>query len=304
MSFSSDVKNEISKFCASSNCNIAEITAIINMCGHIIVCCDIIFIKVQSENILVIKRYSNLLKKIFNIVGEVKKSGHIYIVLTKNINSKIILKKANIDISNSINPINLKRVCCKKAYIRGAFLSSGSVSNPEKSYHLEFVNNNYRNIIDLQKLINHFDIESKIVERKGHFVIYLKEGEKIVDLLNVIGAHISLMKLENLRIIKDMRNNVNRMVNCETANLNKTVCASVKQLEDIQYIQNTIGLNSLPKVLEDTANSRIMFPDASLKELGEKLSPPIGKSGVNHRLKKISNIAENLKDKNREAHYV
>jgi DNA-binding protein WhiA len=314
MSFSSKVKNEVSNhFGNARHCNIAEISAIINMCGHIDRKYGNIVVKIQTENINVARKYYLLIKKTFNIDGEVSvkrssqlKSNSIYSVVIKNtIEAEKVLMAAGIFtsyedkiyISNYIDPLIIKKICCKRAYITGAFLSAGSVSNPEKTYHLEFVDVDYQHSLELQNLINYFDMDAKMIERKGHYVVYLKEGEKIVDLLNVIGAHISLMDLENLRIIKDMRNNVNRIVNCETANLSKTVSASIKQLSEIEYIQETIGLNSLPELLEEVARKRLMFPEASLKELGEMLSPTVGKSGVNHRLKKISVIAETIKQR-------
>lgn len=317
MSFSSDVKNEIAvNFSPARHCNIAEIAAIINMCGHIIIYCGVVNIKVQTENIVTAQKYFTLIKNTFNICADVSvRKNHLN---SNNICTVIIRKKAEAVlistgiftnrsgrnyISSSINPLIVKNVCCKRAYIKGAFLSGGSLSNPEKTYHLEFVNNSYQHSIDLKNIIKYFDIDVKIIERKGHFIVYLKDGEKIVDLLNIIGAHMSLMNLENVRILKDMRNNVNRIVNCETANLSKTVYASIKQLEDIRYIQNTVGLDNLPKLLKDVADKRLMFPEASLKELGQMLSPTIGKSGVNHRLKKISSIAERIRE-NREDHYV
>lgn len=314
MSFSSKVKSEVAKFFADANhCNIAEMSALINMCGHIDRKYDNIKIKVQTENIHVATKFYLLLKKTFLIDAEVSVkrssqagSNSIYSVVVNKNNEAVklltvtgMLKNVDNDL-NIINDININiinKMCCKRAYIRGAFLAAGSVSNPEKTYHLEFAVNHYRHSLSLQNLINYFNMDAKMIERKGHYVVYLKEGEKIVDLLNVIGAHISLMDLENLRIIKDMRNNVNRLVNCETANLNKTVSASIKQLSEIEYIQETIGLNSLPELLEEVAIKRLMYPEASLKELGEMLSPTVGKSGVNHRLKKISAIAETIKQK-------
>ena len=148
----------------------------------------------------------------------------------------------------------------------------------------------------LRELINSFELDAKVVERKEHYVVYLKEGEQIVDLLNVMEAPLALMDLENVRIVKEMRNDINRKVNCETANLNKVVGAAVKQLEDIEYIEETIGLSRLPEQLEEIARLRLEYPDKSLKELGSFLSTPVGKSGVNHRLRKISNIAEALRE--------
>lgn len=318
MSFSSEIKNEIASCLEDArHCNIAEIAAIINLCGHVVICNKFINIKVQTENILVAKKYFSLLNNTFNICAEVSlkknyplKSNSIYLILVKNssIAQKIlsstglfIKNNSKLYISNKIEDIVVKKICCKRAYIKGAFLACGSISDPHKTYHLEFAS--YQHSQELQKLIAYFDIETKIIQRKGHYIVYLKEADKIVDLLNVMGAYISLMNLENLRILKDMRNNVNRKVNCETANLNKTVCASVKQVEDIKYIQDTIGLDSLPDALKEVAIKRLMFQHLTLKELGQKLIPTVGKSGVNHRLKKISSIAETIKY-NREVYHV
>ena len=152
--------------------------------------------------------------------------------------------------------------------------------------------------IDLCKLINSFGLNSKVIQRKNSFIIYIKEGEQIVDLLNIVGAHTSLLELENIRIMKEMRNNVNRLVNCETANLSKTVNAAVRQVESIKLIQSTIGLQRLPKNLKEVAELRLSYPDESLKELGEMLNPPVGKSGINHRLRKIEKIAEEIRSGN------
>ncbi|WP_031367995.1 DNA-binding protein WhiA, partial [Clostridium botulinum] len=184
---------------------------------------------------------------------------------------------------------------CRRAYIRGAFLGGGSISNPEKTYHLEFVTHNEEYAKDLSNLINSYNLNSKVIKRKNSYIIYLKEGEQIVDLLNIIGAHASLLELENVRIMKEMRNNVNRLVNCETANLSKTVNAAVRQVESIKFIEREIGLGRLPKNLRDVAELRIKYPDESLRELGKMLNPPVGKSGVNHRLRRIEKIADELK---------
>ena len=148
----------------------------------------------------------------------------------------------------------------------------------------------------LRELINAFGLDAKVVERKEHYIVYLKEGEQIVDLLNIMEAPLALMDLENVRIVKEMRNDINRKVNCETANLNKVVGAAVKQLEDINYIEETIGLARLPEQLAEVARVRLEYPDRSLKELGSFLMTPVGKSGVNHRLRKISSIAEALRE--------
>lgn len=191
----------------------------------------------------------------------------------------------------------VQNVCCKRAFIRGAFLSAGSISDPEKFYHFEITCASMRKAKQLQGLMASFDIEARIVLRKRYFVVYVKEGSQIAELLQIMEAPVALMELENIRIVKEMRNSVNRQVNCETANINKTVSAAVKQMEDIRYIQDTIGLESLPENLQEMARVRLERPEATLKELGEALEPPVGKSGVNHRLRKLSLMAEDLREK-------
>lgn len=317
MSFSSRIKEELARHTGSGrHCRIAEIAAIINMSGKIKIdkATNEINIKVQTENPVVARKYFTLLKKTFNINVEVLirrsnqlKKNRIYIVYVtgyeealKVINATKMLE--NDHIVHKVHPLIVQSTCCKRAYIRGAFLASGSLSDPEKTYHLEFVNQYKDHSNQLMNLINSFNMDSKIVIRKKYYVVYLKEGAQIVDLLNIMEAHIGLMELENLRILKEMRNSVNRIVNCETANLKKTVSAAVRQIEDIKYIDKTVGLSSLPESLEDVASIRLENVSASLKELGEMLNPPVGKSGVNHRLRKISEIAETIRAKREENH--
>lgn len=196
-----------------------------------------------------------------------------------------------------IHNVVVQNVCCKRAFIRGAFLSAGSISDPEKFYHFEITCASMRKAKQLQGLMASFDIEARIVLRKRYFVVYVKEGSQIAELLQIMEAPVALMELENIRIVKEMRNSVNRQVNCEAANINKTVSAAVKQMEDIRYIQDTIGLESLPENLQEMARVRLERPEATLKELGEALEPPVGKSGVNHRLRKLSLMAEDLREK-------
>ncbi len=313
MSFSSNVKSELAhRFGEARHCNIAEICAIINMCGQISEIEGGFCVKIQTENVVVARKYFTLVKKTFNIECEIVvrrnnqlKKNRVYILTLSNKNNGgikilsatgILREGVSTTIAfDRIYPLTVASVCCKRAYLRGAFLSGGSISHPEKTYHLEFVNPSLRYCEDLKEIINSFGMDSKIVKRKEHYIVYLKEGEQIVDLLNIIEAHVALMDMENVRILKDMRNNVNRKVNCETANLNKTITASVKQSEDIVFIRDNYGFSHLPKQLEEIAVARINYPDATLKELGAMMDPPVGKSGVNHRLRKISAMAEILR---------
>ena len=311
MSFSGNVKDELSRQCSSArHCQIAEISAIISMCGRILISeTNKYTVKIHTENIAVARKYFTLLKKTFNIDTEnsVRQSSKLR-MYTVSINhhddaikvlqaSKLLSEDGDIyeNLSLSDNLI-IQRECCKRAFIRGAFLASGSISDPEKFYHFEIVCAAQNKALQLQCIILNFNIDAKIVERKKHFVVYIKEGAGIVDILNVMEAHVALMNLENVRILKEMRNSVNRKVNCETANLNKTVSAAVKQIEDIKFIRDTVGLSMLSENLEEIARLRLDNPDSSLKELGEMLNPTVGKSGVNHRLRKICEMADDLRE--------
>lgn len=287
MSFSGEVKQELAKNISSArHCQLAEFAAIMNFCGQFGRDREGNYtIGFQTENETIIKKCFTLLKKLYNIEPDVG--------LTEQEVRDIIQKTGGPN--EPVSPLIIKNSCCKRAFLRGAFLSVGSMSDPQKGYHLEFVCTGEAKAKMLQNVIREFDIEAKIVLRKKYHVVYLKEGSAIVDLLNVCGAPVSLMNLENLRILKEMRNSVNRRVNCETANITKTVSASARQIEDIKYIREHYGFSRLPDSLREMAEVRLENPDAPLKELGEFLSPPVGKSGVNHRLRKLSELAERLK---------
>ena len=192
----------------------------------------------------------------------------------------------------------LKSNCCKRSFVRGAYFTVGSMSDPEKSYHLEFVCQNEEYAEQMVEILKSFSLDARIVLRKKYYVVYMKEGEGIVDLLNVMEAHVALLELENTRILKEMRNSINRRVNCEAANITKTVNAATRQVEDILYIKEHYGFQNLPENLCEIAVVRLENPEASLKELGELLNPKVGKSGVNHRLRKLMEIADGLKVSN------
>jgi DNA-binding protein WhiA len=313
MSFSGDVKEELSrKISTARHCQIAELSAMIGMCGGVMISSkDRYRVKIHTENVTVARKCFTLFEKIFNIEAEVsvrqpcvRKKAPVYtVVVQKHEDAVRVLKTLKLlgdgmEIKENFSAADnliLQRTCCKRAFIRGAFLSAGSMSDPKKSYHFEIVCASAEKAEQLRNLIGSFDMDAKIVCRKKYFVVYLKEGAQIVDLLNVMEAHVALMDLENVRIFKEMRNSVNRKVNCETANINKTVSAAVKQIEDIQYLEAASGFSELSDELRETAVLRLEHPDASLKELGQLLNPPVGKSGVNHRLRKLSNMAETLR---------
>lgn len=181
----------------------------------------------------------------------------------------------------------------KRTFLRGAFLGGGSISRPASDYHLEMVTGNEDFAQTIIKVMQSFSLKAKLTDRKNEYIVYLKDGESIINFLSVIGAHNAMMELENVRIVKEMRNNVNRAVNCETANLNKVVKAAVRQVSCINYIDEHMGLSELPQGLQDTARLRLQYPDVSLNDLVE-YSGGLGKSGINHRLKKLQDIAVGL----------
>lgn len=316
MSFSWNVKNEISKnLIVEKDEAVAEISAIMKVSGTLSFGENRrLSFTISTENPSIARRVFSLLKDHFGIhsklmakKGTTLKKNNVYmVVITEEMRVRDLLKEVGVFEATDLLSLNynipgriIKDDKCKRAYIRGAFLGGGSISNPEKTYHLEFVTHNNDYAVELSSLINTYSLSSKVIQRKNSYIIYLKEGEQIIDLLNIIGAYSSLLELENVRILKEMRNNVNRLVNCETANLSKTVNASVRQVESINLIVQEIGLQRLPKNLREIADLRLKHPDESLKELGEMLEPPVGKSGVNHRLRKIEKIAEELRKEGR-----
>lgn len=288
MSFSSRVKAELAKnINPARHCQIAELAAIMNFCGQYGRDAEGNYtIGFQTENEAVVRKGFTLLKKTYNM-----DSGG---ALSEQDMQGILRKLGSLE--EPVSRLILKNACCRRAFLRGAFLSVGSMSNPAKSYHLEFACTDERKARQLQELMAGFDIDSKIILRKKYYVVYVKEGSGIVDLLNVCEAPVSLMDMENLRILKEMRNSVNRRVNCETANIAKTVSASARQVEDIEYLREHGGFQDLPYSLREMAQVRLENPEASLKELGECFNPPIGKSGVNHRLRKLTELAARLKE--------
>ena len=268
MSFSSEVKQELAKQSGKSrHCQIAELAALVAFDGKRQQLIGDAGDVLDSENPLLQEKYGLLLAQLFHVNIE-----EIDTLPPERILETIKMWNQSLrcaDITETVNGILLQQTCCRRAYIRGAFLAGGSISDPNKSYHFEIVCREIAQAKQLQDAINSFDME----------------------------AHVALMNLENVRILKEMRNSVNRKVNCETANISKTVAAAVKQLGDIEYIKQNAGLDSLPENLKEMALLRLEYPDTPLKELGTYLDPPVGKSGVNHRLRRISEIADELREK-------
>lgn len=316
-SFSATVKEELSKEPGSArHCQIAECAVLLGMLG--VVSYDVrnrMALKILTENLSVARKVFTLLSKTFKIVPEVsvrrrsrgQTTSYLILILEEEdilrvLKATKLQSKGNEDLYRDalVNPVVIKSLCCRRSFLRGAFLAAGSMSDPGKAYHCEWVCSSYEGANQIKEIISSFGLEAKIVQRKSTWIVYLKEGSSVVDVLNVMEAHVALMELENIRILKEMRNTVNRKVNCEAANINKTVLAAVKQVEDIKYLQDVIGLEKLPENLEEMARIRLEYPDAPLKELGEHCSPPVGKSGVNHRLRKICEWADKERKKREE----
>ena len=318
MSFSAKVKDELSRqISPARHCQIAEMAAIISLCGKIEIDeNDHFCIKIHTENAAVARKYFTLLKKTYNINTDIsirhssslnKNRSYVLSVNDDETARKILMTcrlmkpfgviEEDFSISDSLI---IQRECCKRAFIRGAFLAAGSVSDPVKTYHFEIVCLSEAKAKQLQMIMETFNINARVIKRRKYFVVYVKDSSQVVDLLNIMGAYNALMDMENVRIVKDMRNNVNRKVNCETANINKTVSAAVKQIEDIRFIQMSSAFDELPESLQEMAELRVRYPEATLAELGQLLDTPVGKSGVNHRLKKISLFADELRERHHQ----
>lgn len=290
MSFSKNVKEELAnQIPKSRHCRIAELAAIVNYAGRISLNENDLVLNINPTEDLLVRKYFTLLNKTLNIKVDVTDhQGEVFLKIKEAL--KLSEDGALVD------DLIIQQPCCKRAYIRGAFLAAGSISDPNKGYHFEIVAATENQAKQLIRIINSFDVQSKMVRRSGKFVVYLKEGAQIVEALRIMEASHSVMDLENIRIVKEVRGTINRKVNCETANIGKTVNAALRQIEDIKFLEAEIGLETLPESLQLIAELRLANPDTPLQDLGQLMDPPLGKSGVNHRLKRISVIADSYRD--------
>ena len=313
MSFSSEVKEELSRQADSArHCRIAFLTALFHMAP--VLTEDRIGIRTDLE--YAAQAFANVLKKVVQVpVSEERRprgrSWEFTVTVSGKEQVKSLLEAMKYDLSPDTghcpkqdeirlilpSRLLLQKTCCRRAYLRGVFLMTGSVSDPSKSYHLEIVFQRQEDALMIVKLMDSLGFSARVSTRKSRFVVYLKESEQISDLLGAMGATLCLMKLENERILKDIAGNINRQVNFDAANLKKTGVTSKRQREDIEYIERTVGLGTLPVTLQQAAYLRLEMPDASLQELSEASQPHVGKSGINHRLKRLESIAQELRDK-------
>lgn len=308
MSFASETKKELTQIEADDHCLKAEVSALIRMNGTLSFTNRQLSLDVQTENAAIARRLYTIIKKLYPINVEILvrkkmrlKKNNVYICRVRDGARELLtdlgILSEDFQLNHSISTSLLSNKNKKRAYLRGAFLAGGSVNNPEtSSYHLEIYSMYKEHGEALADLMNKFSLNAKTIERKKGFVTYLKEAEKISDFLGLVGAFQAMLKFEDVRIVRDMRNSVNRIVNCETANLNKTIGAALRQVENIRFIENTIGLDQLPEKLREIARLRVEYQDVTLKELGEMVSTgTVSKSGVNHRLRKIDEIADALR---------
>lgn len=330
MSFSTKVKSEVAKHIGSGrHCQIAELLALSLAIGEVVLEDENVRFILHPENDIIADKVCKLIEILFGkdvlyvrhskyieiekqemvdrILSTIKLSDYVDLLEEDWLdedelsympeNMITYVSSHGISLQNCRFPRQvIQKDCCKKSFIRGIFLAAGSVNDPNKAYHFEIVVRNRDMAEAVQSVILGFSIDAKIVKRKKYYVVYIKEGSMIVDMLNIMESYVGLMDMENVRILKDMRNDINRRVNCETANIKKTVSAARKQIEDIEFIEQTKGLKFLNDSLREMAELRLEEPDANLAELGEMLDPPVSKSGVNHRLRKISSIAQSLRE--------
>lgn len=303
MSFSNDVKNELSRIDTNDAAgDKAELLGLLRMSGAIVIRGMNIGIHFSTENAALARRALQLLKSNYQVQTEVvitrsrrlKKNNRYQVQVIPAPQVSLAMQELQLlSVESDLNNPLLTTHDCKRTFLRGAFLGGGSISRPTSDYHLEMVTENEDFAHTIIKVMQTFSLKAKLTDRKNEYIVYLKDGESIIKFLSVIGAHNAMMELENVRIVKEMRNNVNRVVNCETANLNKVVKAAVRQVNCIKYIDEHMGIENLPQPLQETAKLRLDYPDVSLNDLVE-YAGGLGKSGINHRLKKLQEIARGL----------
>lgn len=310
MSFASDVKKELSeKLPNARHCRAAELSGML-LLGATVENAqngrkELIF---SSENELLVKKCFTFIKNSYNmktVVEEVSDSDK------KKVSYRLILSGENeigellqalglrISAEGRLAPIGLRAVlsrsCCMRSWIRALFVMAGTMNDPAKSYHFEIAMPTEELAMLVAECMKEFGCEPKLTTRRHAYALYLKDGSQIADALKVMEAHVALMEFENERAMKEFRGSINRRVNCEISNLQKTAAAAKKQVMDIELIRETRGFENLSEELKAVAMLRLQYPESSLKELGELMEPPLGRSGVNHRLQKLSEIAERLR---------
>ncbi len=311
MSYSGDVKNELVRIEPQDlNEQVAQLAGLVRMDGTILIGSQKrVSLEIISENAAVARQAYSWLREIFKVKARIeiqrrtklKKNIRYVVRLPSQPRVRSVLQtlgmmnEDGLLFRSDIAPEFTDRDNVRRAYLRGAFLGSGSMTDPQRSYHLELVTQSEEYASALTDLVSGYGIFLRMSYRKENCVVYLKESEQISDFLALIGAHDAVMELENVRVSKDMRNQVNRLVNCETANMNKAIEAAMRQVQAILFLQENLGLEKLSPSLQQVAELRLAAPEASLKELGQMCDPPVGKSGINHRMRRLEEIADDLR---------
>lgn len=306
MSYASQVKKELTNLEVHPEHARAELSALIRMNGSLSLAQHHFILNIQTENPAIARRIYSLLHQLYTMDSELvvrrkmklQKNKQYIVRLRRHVQAILadlrIVQKDSFQIRTDISEDIWSSQQRARSYLRGAFLAGGSVNNPETSrYHLEIYTLYEDQNQGLVKLMNQFQLNARATQRRNGFIVYLKEAEKISDFLQIIGATASMLKFEDIRIVRDMRNSVNRLVNCENANINKTIKAAAKQVANIRYYQENFGLEKLPVKLKEIAELRLANPEVSLTELAQMVpGGPISKSGINHRLRKLNILIE------------
>lgn len=307
MSYASEVKKELTAIKVHQKNAQAELMALIRMNGSIALANHQLVLNIQTENPAIARRIYSLLKEFYHVESEIVvrrkmklKKNNQYIVRLRYAAQHVLDDLGilqNLQIKERVPLELLDDEWMVRSYLRGAFLAGGSVNNPETSrYHLEIYSLYEEHNEMIAQMMNKFGLNAQTTARRSGFIVYLKEAEKIADFMSLIGATNSMLQFENVRIVRDMRNSVNRLVNCENANMNKIANASTRQIENIRLIDARVGIKTLPEKLRAIAETRLAHQEVSLKELGELVpGGPISKSGVNHRLRKLNAYADELR---------
>ena len=307
MSYASEVNKELTGLEVHRGNAKAELMALIRMNGSVGLANHQLVLNVSTESPAIARRIYTLIKDFYQIESDILvrrkmklKKNNTYVVRLRYHARELLSDLGIIDglsIREDVPLDLLKNDLMIRSYLRGAFLAGGSVNNPETSrYHLEIYSLYEEHNETIAKMINRYHLNARTTSRRSGYIVYLKEAEKIANFLQLIGATSAMLKFENIRIVRDMRNSVNRLVNCENANMDKVANASNRQIENIRLIDQRVGLNQLPPKLQMIAKTRLAHQEVSLKELGELVPDgPISKSGVNHRLRKINQYADKLR---------
>lgn len=307
MSYASEVKKELTGITVHEKNARAELMALIRMNGSIGLANHAMILNVQTESPAIARRIYSLIKQLYKVESDILvrkkmklKKNNTYVVRLRHHVQEILGDLAILDgfqIKERVPLDLLTDDLMIRSYLRGAFLAGGSVNNPETSrYHLEIYSLYEEHNEMIAEMINRYDLNARTTNRRSGYIVYLKEAEKIANFLQLIGATTSMLEFENIRIVRDMRNSVNRLVNCENANMDKVANAANRQVENIMLIEATVGLSSLPEKLRAIAETRLAHQEVSLKELGTLVpGDPISKSGVNHRLRKLNAYADELR---------